>query len=1399
MARKIQIDIEVNGKMQKATVSAKKLRNALGGIDENMDNISKSSRTADRNIKGTAQASSSASKNFSKMQQGMGGLVGAYASLAASLFAVSAAFNFLKSAGELKSLQAGQVAYASATGTALKTLTNDIIEATNNQIAFKDAAQAAAIGTAAGLTTNQMERLGKAAADASQVLGRDVTDSFNRLVRGVTKAEPELLDELGIILRLEDATTDYGLALGKAGKDLNTFERQQAVANFVLTESEKKYSDILDIVGRSPNQYAQLGKAFDDIIMSVKGVVDMVAGPLAKVLQDTPALAIASLGVLLSGPLKALGFSFKGIADAAQDAAAKQRTFYRGVRDDANLARKTTKEFKRDLQGLGAAGLSSGAKSGILKSFAAGRDLSGAEAARFQSQVALAEKNVNRLGIVTKGEFTGMKIHMVREMDEAFMNMNLEMDKTLTKSQVFALRAKAAFAGIGAAVKTIAAGIAASFSRLLSVISYAAIAFTGYQMYQEFNKAPLTDQEKALEKQAQAAEKFRERLAGLNDEFEKFADVQKRLAKDDGAKVFGNLANFLGALGEGGTAAMLTGIGVGKGVNMDANAAEKEFSKTAVYAGTGLGLALFGNAFRKGGARVLGPTMGKLAVKAATGIAARAGFTAAGAAMGTAMLPGLGTAIGAGLGLLAGGVASYFASKTILPEKIDNARRAGMIPDEVSGGDSQERLNKITLSDDGIARLEQISATIKGMRDETGVTTVAFDSLLVQVEELLNSEGPITQEQIDRMVKTENDAIKLSNSFAAIDKNQLDAAKSLKAYIAEAAKLSKEETMIDQLILSRDGLNTQIAQFYSTGGDKGNKAVTDMVANRDRLNAQIGFLETIADIERDKRNFSLDTQENIIRLVGDESAEKKIQIQYHNDMLALAEQRRNIEADITALKAKEALAAENPNFEGSREQKGILEAGEELERQEGINRRQMEDRAKQFAVQNATNAEQSKQKEKELGYLKQIVDEAKKQVQLRQKLLDLEKASDDRQMDRIETEERLRNPFYYIDQENRRAKMELASFNKRYDREKQLILDRGKVAKQAINAEYALLQHRLSVAKTEGQAKNTISSGEVSAIGALQQELNNTQQLAQQAAAASQEDELEQLEHKKFMLESQIQLTSRLQEAVEESAISMEENFTNAFAAIISGSESGKEAFKQLANSMLQDISRIIARLLVQQMIMSAMNMLGNIFGVPATGAVPTNISTLPASGKANFTPGAFDFRYGGVVKKGYEVGGVARGSDAGYMTMLHGTEAVVPLPNGRSIPVEMSSKGEAVVPLPNGRSIPVEMSSKGEQIKGYEVGGVARGPDAGYMTMLHGTEAVVPLPNGRSIPVEMSGGGAQTNNVSVNVNVNNDGSAETKTEGDSKEMGRAIAAAVQRELQSQKRPGGLLSPYGSR
>ena len=42
----------------------------------------------------------------------------------------------------------------------------------------------------------------------------------------------------------------------------------------------------------------------------------------------------------------------------------------------------------------------------------------------------------------------------------------------------------------------------------------------------------------------------------------------------------------------------------------------------------------------------------------------------------------------------------------------------------------------------------------------------------------------------------------------------------------------------------------------------------------------------------------------------------------------------------------------------------------------------------------------------------------------------------------------------------------------------------------------------------------------------------------------------------------------------------------------------------------------------------------------------------------------------------GYSQGGIATGSSGGHIAMLHGTEAVVPLPNGKSIPVDLKGAG---------------------------------------------------------------------------------------------------------------------------
>ena len=46
----------------------------------------------------------------------------------------------------------------------------------------------------------------------------------------------------------------------------------------------------------------------------------------------------------------------------------------------------------------------------------------------------------------------------------------------------------------------------------------------------------------------------------------------------------------------------------------------------------------------------------------------------------------------------------------------------------------------------------------------------------------------------------------------------------------------------------------------------------------------------------------------------------------------------------------------------------------------------------------------------------------------------------------------------------------------------------------------------------------------------------------------------------------------------------------------------------------------------------------------------------------------------------GYQFGGIASGPTGGYSTTLHGTEAIVPLPNGRSIPVEVRNQDSSLL-----------------------------------------------------------------------------------------------------------------------
>ena len=532
--RTVFVDVVVDdkGTTKKLAIDSKRLSDGL-------EKGSKGTKDFDRNLRGVIGTAQAGGRNFAALAQGIaGGIVPVYAAFAAQVFAIGAAFRFLQSAGDLATLEKGQIAYASSTGVALRTLTNRIQEATAGQVAFQDAAQAAAIGTAAGLSADQLERLGGAAKDASIVLGRDVTDSFNRLVRGVTKAEPELLDELGIVLRLKDATDRYAASLGKSANDLTQFEKSQAVANDVLDQAETKYGEIIDIVNPSINQFNAFGKAFDDIVNSIKTGLNALLGPIAEILAKNPFATLLLSAPLLNGFLKVLLPGFEGVGNAATNALeglgeglaqAKKNadiefTSLKLLAGDSQAASEFIKITNDDLVELAA-----NSETGFtgLKKLQGGGELAGRT---IKSNLDAAKK--------ATGVFADMPdkvreeyIRMFTDLDVASKVSNGKMQMEFAKGTSFIklkfAEAKAAamsfFNSVVAGAKRAVAGLIKNFARIASGIGVASIALSF--LPDSFKNLFATLDDPRLRD-------YLDELKGLNKETEKFVEVQKKLNED---------------------------------------------------------------------------------------------------------------------------------------------------------------------------------------------------------------------------------------------------------------------------------------------------------------------------------------------------------------------------------------------------------------------------------------------------------------------------------------------------------------------------------------------------------------------------------------------------------------------------------------------------------------------------------------------------------------------------------------------------------------------------------------------------------------------------------------------------------------------------------------------------
>ena len=339
MANEVKLTLKVddNGSLNIVTKEATKAAGATDKLNQSQNKLNKTRGHYNKLEKGVGQAGLSTAKGFSKQAQSIsGGLVPAYAVLAANVFAITAAFNALQRVAALDTLRQGLVETGAAAGQNLPFVANQLREITDAAISTEQAMRATALAMSAGFNTAQLGELTKVAQGAAKALGRDLGDALDRLVRGTAKVEPEILDELGIIVRLDEAVENYALSINKSASSLTQFERSQAFLNATIEQGKKKFDDLNESV--EENSFNKLAASFSNLSDGILKFIATGLEPLVSFLATTPTALFGSLGIFASGLINSILPSLQEVsakqADLANEAMAKSRKAGKVVSDN---------------------------------------------------------------------------------------------------------------------------------------------------------------------------------------------------------------------------------------------------------------------------------------------------------------------------------------------------------------------------------------------------------------------------------------------------------------------------------------------------------------------------------------------------------------------------------------------------------------------------------------------------------------------------------------------------------------------------------------------------------------------------------------------------------------------------------------------------------------------------------------------------------------------------------------------------------------------------------------------------------------------------------------------------------------------------------------------------------
>lgn len=302
--------------MRALNFTSKRMKDELVGIEENTGKTSKRLKETREATRGTADAMTDFTKKTGKAKQGadefnnalrglngggrngarsfsdlafsMNPLTSMYAAIAVNVYALTEAFRLLSEAANFERLMNQTANFSAAiSGINVKGLARDMSELSQGALSVRESMQFATKGAAFNFTAEQLENLTVGARKASIALGRDFNDSMDRVLRGISKQEIELFDELGVVTRLTPAFEAYANEIGKTVDELSDYERQLALTNEVQKQLDTRFSGI----DAQATAWEELGVAaknsLDNMLITLQAILKPVAQLTTNILQLT--------------------------------------------------------------------------------------------------------------------------------------------------------------------------------------------------------------------------------------------------------------------------------------------------------------------------------------------------------------------------------------------------------------------------------------------------------------------------------------------------------------------------------------------------------------------------------------------------------------------------------------------------------------------------------------------------------------------------------------------------------------------------------------------------------------------------------------------------------------------------------------------------------------------------------------------------------------------------------------------------------------------------------------------------------------------------------------------------------------------------------------------------------